>query len=197
MRRLSVLCFLAGLALVLGAALAQGGMAVYTGQATVGSNTFTTAPSTGFKSPSATGDDYNQWVTPSNAFSSGDAYATADRNAWQQDWYDFTFGVPGSATILGIEVSIEGHDQDGTGNGADIELSWDGGISYTTTGKGAIWPGGSDTTNTFGGWTDPWGRTWSDSELSNANFRLRLTKTGVDWNQFEADHIQVKVYYQP
>lgn len=27
-------------------------------------------PDTSFKSPSATGDDYNQWATPSNAYAS-------------------------------------------------------------------------------------------------------------------------------
>ncbi len=193
----AILAFLAGLSLVLAAALTRGGLAVYTGQATVTANAFTTAPSTGFKSPSATGEDYNQWVSPSNAFSSDNAYATTARNGWQQDWYNFTFGVPGAATILGIEVSIEGQDPDLSGNGTDVELSWDGGISYTTTGKGASWPGASDVTNTFGGWTDTWGRTWSDSELGNANFRLRLTKTGVDLDEFRADHIQVKVYYKP
>ena len=193
----AALVAVAAVGLALAGLGARGALAVFTSQATVTGNTFTTASSTGFKSPSATGEDFNQWVSPSNAFSSDNAYASTDRNGRQQDWYNFSFGVPGGATILGIEVSIEGHDPDWSGNGTDIDLSWDGGISYTTTGKGASWPGGSDVTNTFGGWTDTWGRTWSDSELSDANFRLRLTKTGSDWAEFGADHIQVKVYYRP
>ena len=45
MRTLSILFFLAGLALVVGAALSRGGLAVFTDQATVTGNTFTAASS--------------------------------------------------------------------------------------------------------------------------------------------------------
>ena len=208
MRKLIGLFFLASLGLVLAAGLTQGGLALFTDQATVTGNTFTTAASfptpmptpgptdTGFKSPSATGQDYNQWSNPTNAFASDNSRAREDRNGQQQDWYNFTFGVPGGATIVGIEVSVEAVDWDCSNDGVDIELSWDGGTSYTSSGKGASWPCETEVTNTFGGSADTWGRTWSDFEFSNANFRLRLTKTGTDWVFIFVDHVQAKVYYQ-
>jgi hypothetical protein len=44
------------------------------------------ADDTGFRSPSATGDDYNQWTSASNAYSSDDQYAEEDSNNGKQDW---------------------------------------------------------------------------------------------------------------
>ncbi|MCZ6734152.1 MAG: DUF4347 domain-containing protein, partial [Gammaproteobacteria bacterium] len=151
---------------------------------------------TGFKNPSATGDDYSQWTNPGNVFASDDSRAREDRNGQQQDWYDFGLGVPGGATITGIEVKVEAQDPDFSGNGIDIELSWDGGASYTSTGYGtATLNMGSDVVYTYGGPSDTWGRTWSGTELSDANFRLRLTKTGTDFTSSEVDHIQVRVLH--
>ena len=154
------------------------------------------ADDTGFKNPSATGDDYTQWSNAANAYTSNNSDATEDQSGQQQDWYNLGFSIPGGSTIDGIQIDVEGNNQ-WEANGADIEVSWDGGTSYTSTGKGAIWPtDGVDSYQTFGGAADTWGRTWSDSELSDANFRVRLTKTGSeDFYNFEVDHIQVKVFY--
>ncbi len=151
---------------------------------------------TGFKSPSATGDDYNQWSSPTSAYTSDNSRAKEDRNAQQQDWYNFDFGLPAGNKINGIEVQVEGHNGL-EANGVDIELSWDGGSSYTSSGKGAIWPiSGSDSIQTFGEAADTWGRTWTDSELSNANFRVKLNKKGSeDYYEFNVDHIQIKIYH--
>ena len=198
LRSLGILALLTGFTLVLTASLAQRGQASFTDQDTLTANNFTSAVSTGFKSPSATGDDYSQWTNPTNAFASDDNDALEDRNGQRQDWYNFSFSLPAGATIDRIEVTVEGEDPNWSGNGTDVELSWDGGASYTTTSYGATWPGGSEVTNTFGGgWVDTWGRTWSDAEFSDANFRVRLTKTGADFVGFNVDHIQVKVYYLP
>jgi len=151
---------------------------------------------TGFLNPSATGDLYNQWTNPSDAFTSNDQWASADVNNLQQDWFDFNFSVPGGATIDGIEINVEAQDFDWSGNGIGIEISGDAGSSYTTTGYGvAALNMGSDQTYTFGDATDTWGSSWSAAGFSNANFRVRLTKTGSDFTWVYVDHIQVKVYY--
>jgi hypothetical protein len=151
---------------------------------------------TGFKSASATGEDYSQWTDANQAYASDDVNATEDRNGEQQDWYNFAFGVPSGASIDGIEVQIEGQDLDFTGNGIDLELSWDGGATYTTTGYGVTnLNQGSDQTYSFGGATDTWGRSWTAGELSDANFRLRLTKTGSDVSDIAVDHIQGRIEY--
>ena len=150
---------------------------------------------TAWQSPTATGEDYNQWSTPSNAFSSNDQYASEDENGQQQDWYNFGFSIPAGSTIDGIEVRIEANDLDWSGNGAVIELSWNGGTSYTSTGYSFLHSDDSDAITTHGGATDTWGRTWSVAEFSDANFRLKLNKNGSDFTFVRVDHIEVKVYY--
>lgn len=151
---------------------------------------------TGLQSPASTGDDYTDWSSPTDAYTSNDTHAKEDITGNQQDWYDFSFGLPGGATILGIEVLIEGNNNNKT-TGCDVELSWDGGANYTTSGYGAIWPlSSTDSTDTFGGSEDGWGRVWSDTELSNANFRVRLTKDqAVGSDDFNVDHIQINIHY--
>ncbi len=151
---------------------------------------------TGWKSPSATGDDYSQWTNASNAYASDNADAREDRSGQQQDWYNFAFGVPNGATIDGIEVRIEGNNQ-WEANGVAVELSWDGGANYTSSGIQQIWPNsGSDSVQTISSSTELWGRTWSADDFSDSNFRIQLTKIGSeDYYDFQVDHIEVRVHY--
>ncbi len=118
-------------------------------------NTVVTIPAilaadTGLQSPTATGEDYNQWVTningypPSNAYTSNNQYAEENRNDQQQDWYNFGFSIPGGSNIDGIEVRVEAQDNYcNDAEGAIVELSWDGGVSYTSTGRVIIFRGGA------------------------------------------------------
>ena len=147
------------------------------------------------RSPSATGDDYTDFSTPANAYTSNNQYAREAINNQDQDWFNFAFGIPAGAVIDGIEVRIEASDEDWSGNGADVDLSWDGGASYTSTGYGFMYNNDTDVVSTHGGSTNGWGRTWSDGELSDANFRLRLTKTGNNFTWVRVDHIEITVYY--
>lgn len=153
---------------------------------------------TGLKSPSATGEDYNQWSNPSNAFSSDDSYASEISTNQKQDYYDFSFGIPEDSTINGIEVKLESSfDPGGFGDGEiGVELSWDGGISYTTSSKSTGLLTVVDTIYTLGGSSDTWGRSWSDGEFSNANFRARINADQVAFQGTDfLDHIQITVYY--
>ncbi|NNF08318.1 MAG: DNRLRE domain-containing protein, partial [Candidatus Eisenbacteria bacterium] len=154
------------------------------------------AKETGFKSPSNKDDDYNQWTDPARAYASDTEFARENRNGDAQDWYDFHFQIPAGATIKGIQINVEGNNQ-GEANGVDIDLSWDGGTSYTSSGKGAIWPISMvDSIEIFGGPADGWGRTWSPSEFENGNFRIRLTRKGaVDSHDFHVNHIEANVSY--
>ncbi|MFQ5552688.1 MAG: hypothetical protein ACE5EW_03100, partial [Thermoplasmata archaeon] len=164
----------------------------------VGLNLNVALSTTGLRSPSATGEDYSQWNTPSFAFSSDNLYANEDRNGQSQDYYNFTFGVPNGAIISGIEFQVEGHDPDFSGNGILVELSWDGGTSYTTTGNFVDLPDGFDLGyQTLGGQTDTWGRTWAAEEFTDANFRARIEKDGSDFTFSNVDHIRMQVYYIP
>lgn len=146
---------------------------------------------TGFKSP--TDIDAVNWTNPTNAFLSDNVYAGAE--GAQQAYKDFSFIIPSSAVIVGIEVEVEGQ---GTGIGSaslQVTLSWDGGSTYTSNISNNFSVVGSDITNTYGGPTDLWGRAWVDTEFSNTNFRLRSRRFPLTADGIDVDHIQVKVYY--
>ena len=49
---------------------------------------------------------------------------------------------------------------------------------------------------TLGGATNTWGRTWTPAELSNANFRVRVTNAADSTaRDFSLDWIAVRVTY--
>ncbi len=150
---------------------------------------------TGFKSPTSTGEDHTDWTNPSDAFSSNDVYATATNDGEKQDYFDFTFGVSAGATIDGIEVEIEAKDAGGGVNACEAELSWNGGTTYTTSGKDTGLLTTSDVVYTLGGASDTWGRSWDDGEFSNANFRIRLNYDKNFTGGLSVDHVQIKVFF--
>ncbi|MGA9350552.1 MAG: hypothetical protein WBW48_17365, partial [Anaerolineae bacterium] len=79
----------------------------------------------------------------------------------------------------------------------DVELSWDGGTNWTdakTTKNGEA----IETTDILGGPSDTWGHSWTVDELSNANFRLRITCTSnKSERDFYLDWVPVNVYDDP
>jgi hypothetical protein len=74
-----------------------------------------------------------------------------------------------------------------------VALSWDGGTSVTSV-KTVSLSGGSDTVFTFGGPSDTWGRTWSESDFASSNFRVRIISQSSG-SDISIDAIQVKVYH--
>ncbi|UCD78513.1 MAG: hypothetical protein JSW26_24375, partial [Desulfobacterales bacterium] len=105
----------------------------------------------------------------------------------------YAFGVPGGATIDGIEVAIEGYREGGIGGASgDVELSWNNGSNWTTAKTNSY--GTTETTYTYGGAADTWGRSWSSSEFSDANFQLRVYRSSGNRILY-VNHIQIKVYY--
>jgi hypothetical protein len=54
-----------------------------------------------------------------------------------------------------------------------VQLSWNGGTSWTTA-KQTTTLTTSEATYTLGGAADTWGRTWTTSNFTNANFRVRI-----------------------
>jgi len=67
-----------------------------------------------------------------------------------------------------------------------VSLSWNG-SSFTSAKSTTLPTGGvgSETTNTLGGSSDTWGRTWSDSEFSDATFQVRLEDGVEDANDVD------------
>jgi len=201
------------IAVVLALAVAVGGFlvaraATFTDQASVTGNTFTTAPcftgATGFTDPTATatdtgGDGDGFELNPINAFADGGDYASnIDGAGDRQRYYDYGFSISSDCVIEGIEVRLDWWLDDILGtNSMDVELSWDGGTSWTTA-KTDTQETTSEHSVVLAGPADTWGRSWSTAELSDVNFRVRLTSSSTDGlRDFYLDWVPVRVYYAP
>lgn len=154
-----------------------------------------TSTETGWLSPSSTGAPNNEWSNATRAYAKDGSSATAFIALLivtkTQDWGGFNISVP--ATARGIRVKL---DSGGLSllSGTGVELSWNGGSSYTNAGYGGsgLIELGSNTT-TFGGTNQLWGRaSFSAGELSNASFRVRVRAGGL-LGTASVDHLQVNV----
>ena len=96
--------------------------------------------------------------------------------------------------MAGIEVRLDAR-ADGT-TGAPrmcVQLSWNGGTSWTTA-KTTPNLTTSMATYVLGGAADTWGRTWTASQLSNANFRVRVINIASSTaRDFSLDWIAVRL----
>lgn len=127
---------------------------------------------------------------------SGATPATAkDRHRF----WGYAFGLPGTVTsITGITVRADlGMNNNGGTTNLCAQLSWDGGSTWTTIKTLAV-SGTGQSAYTFGGTTDPWGRTWSLGEFSTTNFRVRIIDASTQSNKnFLLDYVGVSVTYYP
>lgn len=171
---------------------------------------------TGFLSPSAeaavtsgSGDNDGFQVTPTNAFANDGAFA-GDTNSGTSNattctstakdrhlFYNYGFSLPGGSTINGIEVRLDAWaDSTQKAPFMCVELSWDGGATWTAVPQTTSTLGTNEATFILGSATDTWGRTWSDTEFTNANFRLRVTNVAnTSQRDFRLDWAPVQVTY--
>ena len=154
-----------------------------------------TSPS---KNPTGT-----QWTNPDNAYADGTGIASDDK---QQPvvYYGYGFTIPAGSTIDGIEVRL---DAWGTITDSErtltlkVELSGDGGTSYTTTGKQVTLLGAEPATEVIlGGTADTWGRSWTAAIINSDDFRVRLQGategTGSPGDKvYNLDWVPVRITY--
>jgi len=80
-----------------------------------------------------------------------------------------------------------------------VQLSWDGGTTWTTAKQTATLTT-SEVTYVLGSATDTWGRTWTAANLSNTNFRVRVSDlasgSNANTRDFSLDWVAVRVNYQ-
>src|SRR5262245_8919983 len=166
---------------------------------------------TGLRSPTAnaadTGGDGDGFeVTPANAHAD-DAASAVDNNSGtvsstsctstgrdRHRFLNYGLTLPAGAAIDGIEVRLDAKVDSTSGSPRMcVELSWDGGLSWTAA---LVTPtlSTSMTTRMLGGTANTWGRAWSVSELSDANFRVRVTTVANSTaRDFSLDWIAVRV----
>ncbi|HVZ11599.1 MAG TPA: type II secretion system protein [Patescibacteria group bacterium] len=168
---------------------------------------------TGFMSPSAnaadSGGDGNGYEgSPNNAYTNNNSYATdtnsgngtgtncagADKD--KHRFYNYGITVPSGTTVNGIQVQINAKADSTTGTPfICVQLSWDGGSTWTST-KSTANLTTSNATYTLGTSSDNWGHTWSASDLSDTNFRVRIIDVASNNSRdFSLDYVGVKSYY--
>jgi len=114
-------------------------------------------------------------------------------------FWDFGLGVPASVTsVAGIQVRAdEGMANNGGTSQLCIELSWNGGTTWTSP-KTVTLATTAITTYAFGATNDLWGRSWLGSDFSNANFRVRVTDVTSQPNKdYYLEYLAVQVTYTP
>ena len=164
-----------------------------------GGTTVVTPGNTGWRAPTATASPSN-WTNPQNAYVSDDQYATKNSTSLPyQAWRTFGLSIPSGATITGIEVSVEARSTDSAGCRLGVELSWNGGSSWTSSGKFAALTN-VEQVFTLGANNDLWGRaSWTTTDFSDTNFRLRiqyLAPTGcASGSTTSLDQVRVRVHY--
>jgi len=163
------------------------------------------AGDTGFSNASAqaadTGGDGDGFeVNPTRAFADGSPGHALNKNgAGDRHRYSgYGVTIPPFCTVKGIEVRLDWWlDNDLGNNDLLVELSWDGGTSWTAARSTTAEPT-SETTSVLGSPGDTWGRAWTAADLSNPSFRVRVTSnsdfTGSS-RDFFLDWIPVRVTY--
>ncbi len=175
-----------------------------------GPNTVTTA----LKSPAAqaadAGGDGNGFQTnPTNAYSDNAAFAVdtnsgtntstscTDAGKDKHRFYNYGFALPTGSTVNGIEIQLQAKVDATSGSPKlCVQLSWDGGVTWTTA-KTSPTLSKNETTYTLGSLSDTWGRTWSDTNFTNTNFRVRVINVASSTvRDFSLDWIAVRVTYR-
>ena len=153
-------------------------------------NGFQTSPGNACGDDGAFAEDTNSGTGSPHDCSS----ASKDRHLF----YNYGFSIPAGQTINGIELRLDAWADSASGNPfMCVELSWDGGATWTAA-KTTTTLGTAEATFTLGTSTDTWGRTWSDTDFTNANFRVRITNVASNSQRdFRLDWAPVQVTYTP
>jgi hypothetical protein len=173
--------------------------------------------STGFLSPSANGaqtssagDNNGYQTNPANAYTNDSSVATDTNSGTNKNtsctnngkdkhlYYNYNLNIPATAVIRGIQVRLDARADSTSGSPKIcVQLSWDGGITWTTA-KSTTTLSTTEATYSLGSMSDTWGRTWSSSDFNNANFRLRVIDVAsISSLDFFLDYVAVNVTYQP
>jgi putative metal-binding protein len=178
------------------------------------------AQTTGFRSPNDENQSPNMWTNRANAKAFGGGAASESTPGDEEAYADFQnagnpntgtgtldSAIPPGSVITGIEVQINAAVST-PGNlpactvashQIDVALSWNAGVNYTAfKSQYPLTP--TLTYYTLGGPLDTWGRTWTQSEFTNANFVAKVRYTRLPpcaGGSIALDHIQVRVWYAP
>lgn len=164
---------------------------------------------TGWKSPASTatgvsGDD--PWSNHANAKASDDAYTTAsvdgDSPSEFLQAFDYSFGIPAGATIVGVEVRVERKASaagDVTDSGVYLHTNGSGAVSGWNLASMFVTWDTADEWVTYGHSTATWGWTLTPAVVNASNFGVAIQAVGKTLGTYRTasvDHIEMKVYYE-
>ena len=160
------------------------------------------AGSSGLLDPSAeeadAGDGFER--SPEAAFQDGGTPPARNLNGPGDSHRYGGYGValPDGCRVTGIELRLDWRLDSIQGeNALTVELSWDGGVSWTAPKSDAI-ETTSEHTSVLGGPADTWGRAWSAAELGDASFVARVTSEGSKQGRdYFLDWIPVQIHWGP
>lgn len=146
------------------------------------------------------------WGNLSNASSSDNTYAVSG-GPLVTSWYlvvkNFGFSIPSGATIDGIVVEVERKADAGfsiidssSQTNAFKLLKSGSAVGNSKRDSVNYWPT-SDTYKTYGGDSDLWGTTWTDSDINNVDFGLQLAFDNESKSNIigYVDYVRITVYY--
>lgn len=149
------------------------------------------------------------WSNASNAQTNDGSGATCGSSSGSPFFTDrlkatnFGFAIPGGATINGITVEIDRYYYAGGGlniRDYSIKLVKGGTVQGDEKSTGALWPSSaSPSYATYGGSSDLWGLTFTDSDINSSGFGVIICgqsdATSKAFAGFGVDHIRITVDY--
>jgi hypothetical protein len=139
------------------------------------------------------------WSSASNATGTPDSACASRSGAGggTLDLTNFGFTIPDAATINGITVEVKFAGTAAGDDGVRVRLL-KGGSPTTAFQDILAISGQSDCSTsafrTVGSPTDPWGTSWTASDINAANFGVRLSKLGTGTSY--VDSVRITVEYQ-
>ncbi len=175
-------------------------------------NTGLLSPTANAAVTSGSGDNNGFETTPTNAYADGGGVAldtnsgtnttnTSCTNSGKDRhiYSNYNINLPVGATIRGVEVRLDARVDTTLLVAASqmcVDISWNGGTTWTTT-KSTTNLTTTEATYMLGSATDTWGRTWTVSDFTNANFRIRiLNRSASTARDFSLDWAAVRITYQ-
>ena len=147
----------------------------------------------GWLNPSAEAGGFGQ---PTKAFFDDNSNASCPADS-AHTYSGYGISLDEAALILGIEVRLDAERLTQQDVEMTVELSWDGGMSWTSTGYSTGNLAQSMTTYVLGSPVNTWGHGWTAAELDDTSFRVRVSVATSDvGNVAKLDWIPVTIHYE-
>lgn len=139
------------------------------------------------------------WSSVSEALSDNSGYALSSCNSSQSTNYlkvtNFGFSIPSGATIDGILVSWNCRDFSGGVRDSRIRIVKGGTVGSTDKSSATAWSSGGAYRD-YGGASDLWGETWTDTDINASTFGAVLSAKSSSGGENPAVmYMRITVYY--